>query len=254
MPAFLEMASTVKLNRVRRDLGVVFQAPGLDKKLTVRENLKHQGHLYGMSGTTLVDRIETILSRLALTDRGNDLVETLSGGLKRRVEVAKGLLHKPKLLLLDEPSTGLDPGARRDLWDYLGELKKSERMTIIVTTHLMEEAEKCDRVAILNEGNLVALGTPAALKSEIGGDVISVETPNPEGLRGEIEKKFSARAQVVDGVLRIERANGHEFIPQLVSAFPGQITSVTLGKPTLEDVFVKHTGHRLFPIHTAHQE
>ena len=231
---------------VRRELGVVFQAPGLDRKLTVRENLKHQGHLYGMSGSSLKARMEAILIRLGLQERGDDLVEALSGGLKRRVEVAKGLLHKPKLLLLDEPSTGLDPGARRDLWDYLGELKKSERMTIVVTTHLMEEAEKCDRVAILNDGTLVALGTPADLKKEIGGDIISVETADPKGLRGQIEKKFGAAVQVVDGALRIERQNGHEFIPQLVSPFPGQITSVTLGKPTLEDVFIKKTGHRFW--------
>jgi ABC-2 type transport system ATP-binding protein len=231
---------------VRRALGVVFQAPGLDRKLTVRENLTHQGHLYGMSGATLKARMEMILARVALSDRGEDLVETLSGGLKRRVEVAKGLLHNPKLLLLDEPSTGLDPGARRDLWDYLWELKKTERMTIVVTTHLMEEAEKCDRVAILNEGTLVALGTPGELKKEIGGDIISVETSDPEGLRAQIEKKFGAKVQVVDGVLRIERQSGHEFIPQLVTAFPGQIASVTLGKPTLEDVFIKKTGHRFW--------
>ncbi len=231
---------------VRRDLGVVFQSPGLDKQLTVRENLKHQGHLYGLSGHFLKDRIDAMLSRVGLLDRGDDLVQTLSGGLKRRVELAKGLLHQPKLLLLDEPSTGLDPGARRDMWDYLMELKKGERMTMLVTTHLMEEAEKCDRVAILHEGMLVALGTPAALKKEIGGDVISVETANPEALKGQIQKKFNVSAEVVDGVLRIERPNGHEFIPQLVGAFPGQITSVTLGKPTLEDVFIKHTGHRFW--------
>ena len=232
--------------KVRRDIGIVFQSPGLDKKLTVRENLVHQGHLYGMSGQPLKTRMEAILARVGLTDRGGDIVETLSGGLKRRVEVAKGLLHQPKLLLLDEPSTGLDPGARRDLWDYLMELKKSERMTIVVTTHLMEEAEKCDRVAILNEGALVALVTPASLKKEIGGDIISVETSDPQGLQSQIEKKFGATVQVVDNVLRIERQNGHEFIPQLVTAFPGQIASVTLGKPTLEDVFIKKTGHRFW--------
>ena len=171
--------------KVRREIGIVFQSPGLDKKLTVRENLTHQGHLYGISGKPLQERIDAILARVGLSDRSHDIVETLSGGLKRRVEVAKGLLHKPKLLLLDEPSTGLDPGARRDLWDYLKELQKTEKMTIVVTTHLMEEAEKCDRVAILHEGSLVALGTPAALKQEIGGDMVSVETADPEGLRAQ---------------------------------------------------------------------
>lgn len=231
---------------VRRELGVVFQSPGLDKKLTVWENLIHQGHLYGLSGQMLRDRILFILNRVALTDRKNDVVESLSGGMKRRVEVAKGLLHQPKLLLLDEPSTGLDPGARRDLWDYLHELKSKEKITIIVTTHLMEEAEKCDRVAILHEGNLVALGTPAELKTQIGGDVISVESSDPEKLAQEIHQKFQVATRVVDGALRIERERGHEFIPQLVSAFPGQIRSVTLGKPTLEDVFIKLTGHRFW--------
>jgi ABC-2 type transport system ATP-binding protein len=232
--------------RVRKQLGVVFQAPSLDKKLTVQENVKHQGHLYGLSGTELAQRSRHVLERVGLWDRRKDRVEVLSGGLKRRVELAKGLLHKPGLLILDEPSTGLDPGARRDLWDYLTELKKEERMTILLTTHLMEEAEKCDRVAIINEGSIVALGTPAELKSQIGGDVISVETAEPEALARLIEAKFGNTVQIVDRFLRIERPMGHEFIPQLVSAFPGKITSVTLGKPTLEDVFIRQTGHRFW--------
>lgn len=231
---------------VRRQLGVVFQAPSLDKKLSARENLWHQGHLYGLTGGDLGRRIDEALRRVGVLERAGDRVEVLSGGLKRRVEVAKGLLHRPKLLLLDEPSTGLDPGARRDLWDYLAELRKREGMTILVTTHLMEEAEKCDRVAILHEGGLVTLGVPSDLKSQIGGDVISVETPDPETLCGLIKGRFGGAPAVVDGTVRIERERGHEFIPQLVSAFPGQVTSVHLGKPTLEDVFIHHTGHRFW--------
>jgi ABC-2 type transport system ATP-binding protein len=232
--------------KVREQLGVVFQNPSLDKKLTVEENLRHQGHLYGLSGRDLTARIQDVMRRVALSDRAGDLTETLSGGLRRRVELAKGLLHRPGLLLLDEPSTGLDPGARHDLWDYLAELKQRESMTMIVTTHLMEEAEKCDRVAILSQGQLVALGTPAALKSQIGGDVITVETNEPAALAAAIGQKFGAAPLIVGGQLRIERERGHEFIPQLVGAFPGQITSVTLGKPTLEDVFIKQTGHRFW--------
>ncbi len=232
--------------QIRHRLGIVFQHPSLDAKLTIWENLIHQGHLYGLSGDELRDRMATVLQRVGLLDRAQDRVEVLSGGLKRRVEVAKGLLHKPGILLLDEPSTGLDPGARRDLWAYLQELQREEKMTIIVTTHLMEEAEKCDRVAILNEGKLVALGSPAELKRKIGGDVITVQTPDAEALARAIETKFHAAAVVVEETLRIEREKGHEFIPQLVSAFPGQITSVTLGKPTLEDVFVHETGHRFW--------
>lgn len=231
---------------VRRDLGVVFQSPGLDGKLTVQENLLHQGHLYGLSGQALQERIALLLSRMGLASRSAAFVETLSGGLKRRVEIAKGLLHKPKLLLLDEPSTGLDPASRRDLWDLLLELKNKEQVTIVVTTHLMEEAEKCDRVAILNEGRLVALGTPAELKHEIGGDIISLESAQPARLQEAIEKQYGERVQVIGPTLRMERSKGHEFIPKLVADFPGLIQSVTLSKPTLEDVFIKRTGHRLW--------
>jgi ABC-2 type transport system ATP-binding protein len=232
--------------RVRERLGVVFQNPSVDKKLTVRENLLHQGHLYGLHGNDLDARITALLQRVALSDRAGDAVEVLSGGLRRRVELAKGLLHQPAVLLLDEPSTGLDPGARRDLWDYLSELKGRDGITMVVTTHLMEEAEKCDRVAILHEGKLVAGGTPAALKNEIGGDIISVDAADPEGLAREVALRFSVQARVVDGALRIERDRGHEFIPELVGAFPGVIQSVTLGKPTLEDVFIRKTGHRFW--------
>lgn len=233
-------------NAVRRRLGVVFQSPGLDPKLSVRENLTHQGHLYGLSGRRLQDRITEVLTRLDLVKRENDYVDTLSGGLKRRAEIAKGLLHQPRLLLLDEPSTGLDPNSRRDLWDYLKELQTKEKMTILVTTHLMEEAEKCDRVAILNEGQLVGYGTPAALKAEIGGDVISLESANPEKLVQAIQAKYPSRITRLGATLRIEQTKGHEFIPTLVSDFPGQISSITLSKPTLEDVFIKKTGHRLW--------
>lgn len=240
--------------QVRHRLGVVFQQPSLDIQLSIWENLIHQGHLYGLSGGELRERISTVLQRVGLLDRAQDRVKTLSGGLKRRVEVAKGLLHKPSVLLLDEPSTGLDPGARRDLWDYLHELQTQEKMTIVVTTHLMEEAETCDRVAILNQGQLVALGTPADLKHRIGGDVITVQSPEPENLARDIEAKFHAKTNVVDDTLRIERESGHEFIPRLVTAFPGQITSVTLGKPTLEDVFVRETGHRFWAMDAAVEE
>ena len=232
--------------QVRERLGVVFQNPSLDKKLTVWENLWHQGHLYGLRGQDLEQRMKSMLERVRLMDRAHDLVEVLSGGLRRRVELAKGLLHRPGLLLLDEPSTGLDPGARRDLWDYLKELKSREKMTMVVTTHLMEEAEKCDRVAILNNGELVAIGTPEALKSQIGGDIIAIETSDPEALSRDIQKKFGGSPKVVDGVVRLEHEKGHEFIPQLVGAFPGLMASITLGKPTLEDVFIRQTGHRFW--------
>src|SRR5438270_5204645 len=182
--------------RLRRQIGVVFQAQSIDLKLTAYENLWHQGHLYGLRGATLKKRIEEILSRVGLADRAQELVETFSGGMQRRIELAKGLLHHPGVLLLDEPTTGLDPGARRDLWQYLATLRDEEHVTVIVTTHLMEEAERCDRLAILNEGNLVALGTPAELKREIGGDVILIEAYNPESLADRIRIRFKVQVPV----------------------------------------------------------
>ncbi len=229
---------------VRRQIGVVFQYPSLDPQLTVEENLRHQGHLYGLSGRLLAERQRELLARVGLSDRTRELVKTLSGGLRRRAEVAKSLLHRPSLLLLDEPSTGLDPGARRDLWALLKELQARDGVTVLVTTHLMEEAARCDRAAILHQGRLVALGTPAALTAEIGGDVLTVATPSPEALCADIRARFGGAPSVVDGTVRLERSAGHAFVPQLVEAFPGQITSVTIGQPTLEDVFVHHTGHR----------
>ena len=229
---------------IRRRIGVVFQSPSLDRKLTVLENLRHQGHLYNLRGPELQSRIDELLLRFGMADRKGDLVETLSGGQRRRVELAKGLLHQPQVLLLDEPSTGLDPRVRRELSDYLERLRDEDEMTILLTTHLMEEADRCDRIAILDQGRLVALSTPRQLKERIGGDVISVETGQPQPLAEQISKRFSIEAQVLDGSVRIERTDGHKFITDLVEAFPGQIDAVSIHKPTLEDVFIHLTGHR----------
>ena len=231
---------------LRRHIGVVFQAQSVDPKLTAYENLWHQGHLFGLRGTDLKQRITEILSRVGLLDRRDDLVETFSGGMQRRIELAKGLLHHPEVLLLDEPTTGLDPGARHDLWQYLQILREEERVSIIVTTHLMEEAERCDRLAILNEGNLVALGTPEALTREIGGDVILLEARDPQSLADRIRAKFQVDATVMDKQVRIEIENGHRFMPDVVEAFPGEIQSLSVSKPTLEDVFIHRTGHRFW--------
>jgi ABC-2 type transport system ATP-binding protein len=228
----------------RRRIGVVFQAPSLDKQLTVSENLRHQGHLYGLSGATLRQRMDDLLTRFGLADRKSEIVGKLSGGLRRRVELAKGLLHKPALVILDEPSTGLDPTARRELSSYLRQLRDEEGVTVLLTTHIMEEAEWCDRLAILDRGHLVALDTPAALKERIGGDVISIGAKDAAALSGQIAQKFNVEVKTVDRMLRIEMARGHEFIPSLVEAFPGRIESVSVGKPTLEDVFIHLTGHR----------
>jgi ABC-2 type transport system ATP-binding protein len=227
---------------VRRSIGVVFQTQSLDKALTVGENLRAQGHLHGLSGPKLRERMEQVMERLGLADRRNDLVETLSGGLKRRVEIAKGLLHRPVVLLMDEASTGLDPGARRDLWQYIEELRSREGVTILLTTHILDEADRCDRLALLHQGHIVAEGTPAQLRSRIGGDVVVLETADAASLARQIETRFGLKPSVMDGVLRVEIANGHRFITEVVEAFPGAIDSVGLHKPTLEDVFVRETG------------
>lgn len=231
---------------VRRRIGVVAQAQSVDTKLTAAENLMHQGHLYGLNGGRLKQRIDEMLERVGLSDRRNDLVETLSGGMQRRVELAKGLMHRPSVLLLDEPTTGLDPGARRDLWLYLDSLREGEGVTVLVTTHLMEEAERCNRLAILSLGNLVGLGTPAQLKSEIGGDVIQFESDNPERLADRILQRFGIACSIQENMVRLERAQGHRFAADVMEAFPGEIRSINVSRPTLEDVFVKRTGHRFW--------
>ena len=229
---------------IRRQIGIVFQSPSLDKQLTAAENLRHQGHLYGLSGKDLEKRIDEMLSRVGLSERPREYVSTFSGGMRRRVELAKGLLHRPRLLLLDEPCTGLDPGARIDLWKYLHEIREKDGVTSLVTTHLMDEAEHCNRLAIMDLGKLIACDTPAILKDQIGGDVITLTAEDPAALRRAIVKRFNLNPVVIGTSIRIERDRGHEFIPQLVEAFPGMIRSVSLGKPTLEDVFVRVTGRR----------
>jgi ABC-2 type transport system ATP-binding protein len=230
---------------VRERLGVTFQAPSLDKKLTVAENLLHHGHLYGLHGVELRKRISRTLQRGGIEDRARDLVETLSGGLARRVELAQTMLHEPEVLILDEPSTGLDPGARRDLWQHLETLREEARVTVLLTTHLMDEAANCDRLALLHHGNIVALGSPEQLTSEIGADIITIHVKEPEQLLPQLQRKFGDGVSLLNGAIRIERTAGHEFIPLLVEAFPGRIREISLGKPTLEDVFIHRTGQRI---------
>jgi ABC-2 type transport system ATP-binding protein len=229
---------------LRRRLGVVFQHPSVDGKLTVAENLAHHGRLYGMGGARLRNDIAATLGRLGLEARAADLVETLSGGLKRRVELAKALLHRPELLVLDEPSTGLDPAARREFMNHLEHLRDSDGVTIVLTTHHMEEAERCDRIGVLHQGQLVAIAPPRDLKARVGGDVVVINSADPETLCQKIQQEMGVKGVLVDGSIRIERPRGHEFVRDVVDAFGNQIESVTFGKPTLEDVFVHLTGHR----------
>lgn len=233
-------------SQIRGVIGVVFQAPSLDKKLTVEENIRYQAALYGMTGRVLQQRKSEMLQQLGLLERANELTETLSGGLRRRVELAKGMIHQPRLLLLDEPSTGLDPGARSDLWKYLRRVCREHGVTIVMTTHLLEEAERSDRIAILDEGSLVALDTPDALRESVGGDSITIKTEDPQELVSAISTQFSCQASIIDGSVRLELPQGHQWIARLVEAFPEQIKAITLGKPTLEDVFIEKTGHRFW--------
>ncbi len=231
---------------VRRRLGVVFQNPSLDLQLTVRENLVHQGHLYSLSGRDLSGRIAAALDRFGITDRAGQKTLELSGGLRRRVEIAKALLHGPRLLLLDEPSTGLDPGARRDLWETLEGLR-AEGVTVLLTTHFMEEGDRCGRLVLLDRGTIGAEGSPAALKEEIGGDVITVTGPDPETLVRDLGTRFpDLNPAFSDGAVRILRERGHELVARLAEALPGRIDSVTVARPSLEDVFLRRTGHRLY--------
>ena len=231
---------------VRSMIGVVFQKPSLDGKLTVAENLSHHGMLYGFSGARLKDAVSASLTRLGILERRDDLAETLSGGLQRRVELAKALMTRPRLLILDEPSTGLDPGARHDLWRYLAQLREEEGTTVLLTTHLMDEAERSDRIAILHAGRRIAMGTPDELRSRIGGDVISIRTHRPDALAEKVDRIAGAHATRLGDTLRLESSAGHALVGRLLEELSADIDGISLSKPTLEDVFVRETGHRFW--------
>jgi len=229
---------------VRHRIGIVFQQPSLDKKLTVRENMLHQGHLYGMSGKVLSDRVAELLPRFGIEQRANDRVDALSGGLQRRVELAKALLHHPRVLILDEPSTGLDPAARKDLMAHLHELRDQDGVTALLTTHLMDEADRCDRVALLDRGRLVAMDSPESLKATIGGEVLTILTAEPRRLADRIRDWLHSDVKVAADQVHIEHPRGRDLVPDLMNRFGDEITSVQLGRPTLEDVFLRLTGHK----------
>ena len=237
---------TTEVKAVRSLLGVVFQHPGLDGKLTVVENLRHHGHLYGLAGKSLRYRISELLERVGVADRAKERVELLSGGLQRRVEIAKAMLHSPRILLLDEPTSGLDVVGRRQLNDYLGALADTENILVLLTTHLLDDAEACNRVGVLDAGKLVALGEPDELKAQVSGDVVLIACIDNEVLCTEMTERFGVSPVLTDNLLRVECERGHEFVRDLVAAFPDEIQSVRFGKPTLEDVFTKLTGNPFF--------
>jgi ABC-2 type transport system ATP-binding protein len=230
---------------VRQRLGVVFQAACVDRKLTVAENLACAGTLYGLRGGELRSASAQRLEELGLADRASERAETLSGGLRRRLELAQALMHNPQLLLLDEPSTGLDPGARLDLWSVLRRLRESHGTTIVLTTHLLEEADKADRLALLDAGRIVAVDTPAALRASVGGETIILRTTESSEVAALIRRSFPLDPQTVDGEVRIETREGSRWIGPLAQAVADRCESISLGRPTLEDVFVARTGRRL---------
>ena len=230
---------------VRARLGVVFQQPALDDELTVRENLRVHGALYGLGGRALTERIAALLDAFGVADRADDRVKTLSGGLQRRADLARGLLHAPRLLLLDEPTTGLDPAARRAFWQALSRLRRREGTALLVATHLMEEAEHCDVVGILDRGRLVAHDTPDALRGALGDETLWLESGDAPALRDRVEAQFGLGARVVGTAVQVSHAEAHTLLPSLYEAFGPHIESATVRRPTLEDVFLVHTGHRL---------
>ncbi len=230
---------------VRSRIGLVFQDPSLDAQLTGRENLELHGQIYGVPGALRRQRIAELLEMVELGDRANSLVQTYSGGMKRRLEIARGLLHHPEVLFLDEPTLGLDPQTRNHIWEYLRALRKREGVTLFMTTHYMDEAEFCDRIAIIDKGQIVALGTPGELKSRVGGDVITITSGDSGAVAGEIERLFALKPLVDNGSLRIEVPDGAAFLPRLVRELPMPLDTVTLRRPSLDDVFLKLTGHAI---------
>lgn len=231
------------LAALRRKLGVVFQAPALDRKISVRQNLIYGGHLQGLSGAALAQKVDALMAQTGLSDRARDKVETLSGGLKRRVELCKGLLGSPEILLLDEPTTGLDPGARRDLWQFL---KSQEGLTVLVTTHLMDEAELADQITILHQGEVVAQGTPTELKEGLGEEVLDLVCAEPEGLKAEIESAFGCEVMLLSDGLRIQGADTRKLVAPLLDEFGARIDKLSVAHPSLEDVYIQKTGHRFW--------
>jgi ABC-2 type transport system ATP-binding protein len=233
--------------KVRPALGVVFQAPSLDRKLTVLENIKHQGHLYGLSGVALRERAQLLLTRLGVAERANELVENLSGGLQRRVEIVKAMLPAPSILLMDEPSTGLDPAARRELWIFLRLLQRESPLTVLLTTHLMEEAEQCHRLLLLDDGAVVCCETPAALKGRVPGTVLWIKTMAPEAFLEKLAVKMGWPGSVIEGQVRLtwSAAAGEspvEWTRRVLHDFSAEVEAITLAQPTLEDAFVQLTG------------
>ncbi|HWB66137.1 MAG TPA: ATP-binding cassette domain-containing protein [Mycobacteriales bacterium] len=229
-------------DQVRRNIGLVFQDPTLDSYLSAYRNLRLHAELYGVPRGGLDDRIEQLLDMVGLWDRRNSRVLQFSGGMKRRLEIARGLLHSPRVLFLDEPTVGLDPQTRSSIWSYIGELKRAEDITIFMTTHYMDEAEYCDRIAIIDHGRIIALDTPAALKASVGKDRVQIHTDDAGAAISALADGFGLEAKVVEGAVTFAVEGGEQFVPRLFAEFPLPIRSVSVSRPSLDDVFMSYTG------------
>jgi ABC-2 type transport system ATP-binding protein len=230
---------------VRRRIGLVFQDPSLDDQLTARENLEIHGQIYGVPTALRRQRIAELLEVVELADRAGSLVRTYSGGMKRRLEIARGVLHHPQVLFLDEPTLGLDPQTRKHIWEYLHSMRKREGITIFMTTHYMDEAEFCDRIAIMDQGEIVVLDTPAALKASVGADRVTIDTEDDEAAIHALRERFGIDAVVAEGRVTFGVPTGEEFVPRLFAGFAElgvPIRSVSVSRPTLDDVFMSYTG------------
>ena len=236
---------TRERDAVRRHIGLVFQEPTLDAYLTADQNLRFHGELYGVDRTTARGRREEVLRMVGLWDRRDDLVQTFSGGMRRRLEIARGLLHSPKVLFLDEPTIGLDPQTRASIWEYIKELHRREDITVFVTTHYMDEAENCDRIAIIDQGRIVALGTPDALKAQIGKDRVQITTADDSAAITGLRDRMGLEAAMHGGAVTFAVADGAEFVPRLFAELGVPIESVTVTRPSLDDVFLAYTGRTI---------
>jgi ABC-2 type transport system ATP-binding protein len=230
---------------VRRNIGLVFQDTTLDSYLTGEQNLRFHADLYGVPKAAFAPRLRQVLEMVGLWDRRGGVVATYSGGMKRRLEIARGLLHAPRVLFLDEPTVGLDPQTRVSIWEYINELKQREDITIFLTTHYMDEAENCDRIAIIDHGKIVALDTPAALKASIGKDRVQISTADDEAAMSALTDAFGIDSAVREGLVTFSVESGEHFVPQLFARMPVAIQSVSVSRPSLDDVFMSYTGRTI---------
>ncbi|HET6911444.1 MAG TPA: ATP-binding cassette domain-containing protein [Mycobacteriales bacterium] len=229
-------------DHVRRHIGLVFQDPTLDQYLTADQNLQMHAELYGLPRAALRPRMTQVLEMVGLEERRSALVSTYSGGMKRRLEIARGLLHAPRVLFLDEPTVGLDPQTRSSIWRYINELRQREDITIFLTTHYMDEAEYCDRIAIMDHGNIVVMDTPEALKASVGKDRVQITTADDEAATMALEHRFDLKATIAEGQLTFAVPAGEAFVPRLFAELGVPIKSVSVSRPSLDDVFMSYTG------------